>query len=91
MRSLVVTALAVCLVAPVVSKTLAHVRTDAEALILTDVKDGCPDGTSVGVWGGRGFEPVTGCWFEAHGVVWIAFADGEKRGYPKSAFRWQEV
>lgn len=90
MKRLIVAALAACLAASVCSKTLGYVRTENEALVLTDVKDVCPDGMTVGVWGGKGQEPVLGCWFEAHGFVWIAFADGDTKGIPKRVFHWEE-
>lgn len=87
MKHLLIAAVAACLAASISAKEVARVATTNEILVLTDEQAQCQSGTQVAVWGGKGKEPVTGCWFEAFGVVWVMFDDGDRVGLPRKVFK----
>jgi hypothetical protein len=86
----VLIALSLCLSLPVIAKEVATVKTQNEILMLDDRQSDCPAGAQVAVWSGRGKEPVPGCWFEAFGIVWVMFSDGDRVGLPRTAFKAPE-
>jgi hypothetical protein len=90
MKRLLLAALAAFLCLSATAREIGRAQTENELLILTDSRAGCPDGTQVAVWGGRGKEPVQGCWFEKHGRVWILFADGDNVGVLVQNFKFAE-
>ena len=66
-----------------------YTASDSAALSLTDVQDGCPDGTNRFFYIGPARpKPVPGCWFELHDHIWLWDVEGEVHGAGREVFKW---
>jgi hypothetical protein len=83
--------IALCLLAaPAHAKPIAAARMPNAAIVLDDQIGNCPVGAKKATWIGPA-ATVDGCWFLAHGFVWLFFVDGETGSIPQSAMKWESA
>lgn len=68
------------------AKEIARAFSPVADLALTDERGPCPVGMQVAMFHPKGGAPLPGCWFEAFGVVWLIYADGDLQGLPRPLF-----
>lgn len=64
------------------AKEVGSIAGAGAGIVLFDEQRDCPAGTTSALY----LDPnvvVRGCWFEAHGHVWMWFKDGDTYGVPR--------
>lgn len=80
--ALVCATLALATAGPAAAKEVGSIAGNGAGIVLFDEQRDCPAGTTSALY----LDPnvvVRGCWFEAHGHVWMWFKDGDTYGVPR--------
>lgn len=81
---------AALLALPVAAREVGVARGPSMGIVLYDERGSCPAGATKALWV-EAQGQVPGCWFEAHGRIWLFWDDGDHHGIPRTAFKFETI